>query len=99
MKSENTRVTFSIMLIIDLYHNSGIVVRELGSRSVHMRRPCFPLSIVFNRAGHAQWIVIINHKYMPVCNHKIVINLMLCLSNSAVVVTRYQTRRENISVG
>ena len=44
----------------------------------------FMLLIVSNRVEHAQSIVIINHKYMLMCNHKIIINIMLCLLNSAV---------------
>ena len=42
----------------------------------------FMLSIAINRAEHVYATVIINHKYMLVCNHKIVINIMLCLLNS-----------------
>ena len=42
----------------------------------------FMLSIAINRAEHVCAIVIIKHNYMLVCNHKIVINIMLCLLNS-----------------
>ena len=45
-------------------------------------RPCFMLSIAINRAEHACATVIIKHGYMLMCNHKIVINIMLCLLNS-----------------
>ena len=31
--------------------------------------------------------------YVNMCNHKIVINIMLCLVNSTVVEPRFQTRR------
>ena len=39
----------------------------------------FMLSIAINRAEHACATVIIKHNYMLMCNHKIVINIMLCL--------------------
>ena len=42
----------------------------------------FILSIAINRAEHVCAIVIIKHNYMLMCNHKIVINIMLCLLNS-----------------
>ena len=43
----------------------------------------FMLSIAINRAEHvcATVIVIIKHNYMLMCNHKIVIYIMLCLLN------------------
>ena len=37
---------------------------------------------VTKRVERAQSIVIIKHKYMLMCNHKIRINLMRCLKNS-----------------
>ena len=42
----------------------------------------FMLSIAINRAEHVCATVITKHNYMPMCNHKIVINIMLCLLNS-----------------
>ena len=42
----------------------------------------FMLSIAINRAEHVYAAVIIKHNYMLMCNHKIVINIMLCLLNS-----------------
>ena len=39
----------------------------------------FMLSITINRAEHVCATVIIKHNYMLMCNHKIVINIMLCL--------------------
>ena len=39
----------------------------------------FMLSIAINRAKHVCATVIIKHNYMLMCNHKIVINIMLCL--------------------
>ena len=42
----------------------------------------FMLSIAINRAEHVRATVIIKHNYMLMCNHKIVINIMLCLFNS-----------------
>ena len=42
----------------------------------------FMLSIAINRANHVCATVIIKHNYMLMCNHKIDINIMLCLLNS-----------------
>ena len=42
----------------------------------------FMLSIAINRAEHVCATVIIKHNCMLMCNHKIVINIMLCLLNS-----------------
>ena len=42
----------------------------------------FMLSIAINRAEHVCATVIVKHNYMLMCNHKIVINIMLCLLNS-----------------
>ena len=36
------------------------------------------------RVERAQFIVVIKHKYMLMCNHKIRINIMCCLRNSTV---------------
>ena len=52
----------------------------------------FTSSIVINRAEYARSLVIIKHKYILKCNHKIVINIMLCLLNSTVVESLFQTR-------
>ena len=58
----------------------------------------FTLWIVINRAELARnyqliikLLVIIKHKYMIICNYKIVINIMLCLLNSTVAEPRCQT--------
>ena len=40
------------------------------------------LSIAINRAKHVCATVIIEHNYFFMCNHKIVIDIMLCLLNS-----------------
>ena len=40
---------------------------------------CF---LAINRAEHVCATVIIKHNYMRMCNHKIVINIILCLLNS-----------------
>ena len=52
----------------------------------HCYRPIsqtvFMLSIAINRAEHVCATVIVKHNYMLMCNHKIVINIMLCLLNS-----------------
>ena len=42
----------------------------------------FMLPIAINRAEHVCAPVIIKHNYILMCNHKIVINIMLCLLNS-----------------
>ena len=42
----------------------------------------FILSIAINRAEHVCAIVIIKHNNMLNCNHKIILNIMLCLLNS-----------------
>ena len=42
----------------------------------------FMLSMAINRAEHVCATVIIKHNYMLMCNHKFVINIMLCLLNS-----------------
>ena len=42
----------------------------------------FMLSIAINRAEHVRATVIIKHNYMIMCNHKIAINLKMCLLNS-----------------
>ena len=42
----------------------------------------FMLSIAISRAEHVFATVIIEHNYMLMCIHKIVINIMLCLLNS-----------------
>ena len=39
---------------------------------------------VINRVERARSIVIVKHKYMLMCNHKIRINIMRCLRNSTV---------------
>ena len=40
------------------------------------------LSIAINKAEHVCATVIIKHNYMLMCDHKIVINIMLCFFNS-----------------
>ena len=42
----------------------------------------FMLSIAINRAEHVYATIIIKHNDMLMCNHKIVLNIMLCLLNS-----------------
>ena len=48
------------------------------------------LSIAINRAEDVCATVIIIHNYMLKCNHKIVINIMLCLLNT--VPDLYESR-------
>ena len=60
--------------------------RKTHQSMIHLDRPIsqtvFMLSIAINRAKHVCATVIIKHNYMLMCNHKIVINIMLCLLNS-----------------
>ena len=58
-------------------HNTG---RVYYSRP--FSQTMFMLSIAINRAEHVCAAVISKHNYMLMCNHKIVINIMLCLLNS-----------------
>ena len=58
-------------------HNTG---RVYYSRPFSLTM--FMLSIAINRAEHVCAAVISKHNYMLMCNHKIVINIMLCLLNS-----------------
>ena len=50
----------------------------------------FMLSIAINRVEHVCTTVSMVHSYMLMCNHKIVINIMLCLLYS----TRHNAYRE-----
>ena len=52
----------------------------------------FMLSIAINRAEHVCATVIIKHNYMLMCNHKIVINIMLCLLNNTGHKKIYKSR-------
>ena len=65
---------------------SNIFPIKLLSVNTNSDRPIsqtlFMLSIAINRAEHVCATVIIKHNYMLMCNHKIVINIMLCLLNS-----------------
>ena len=58
-------------------HNTG---RVYYSRP--FSQTMFMLSIAINRAEHVCAAVISKHNYMLMCDHKIVINIMLCLLNS-----------------
>ena len=49
---------------------------------------------VTKKVERARSIVIIKHKCMPMCNHKIHINIMCCLRNSAVTDLRFEAERE-----
>ena len=69
-KMRNLHEIMGFLLKIQLYFNRPI------SQTVFM------LSIAINRAEHVCATVIIEHNYMLMCNHKIVINIMLCLLNS-----------------
>ena len=62
------------------------VTRDCDDCIMNINRPIsqtvFMLSIAINRAEHVCASVIIKHNYMLMCNHKIIINIMLCLLNS-----------------
>ena len=45
---------------------------------------CAEVLTVINRVERALSIVIVKHKYMLMCNHKIRINITRCLRNSTV---------------
>ena len=57
------------------------------------------LSIAINRAEHECAAVIIKHNNMLKCNHKILINIMLCLlnSNGQSQITHVHIRDEHIN--
>ena len=61
-------------------------IRYKDQQGVQKSRPIsqtvFMLSIAINRAEHVCGTVVIKHNYMLMGNHKVVINIMLCLSNS-----------------
>ena len=65
--------TISIYIAIT---DLNIIINRPISQTVFM------LSIAINRAEQVYATVIIKHNYMLMCNHKIVINIMLCLLNS-----------------
>ena len=77
-------VHYTIFSVVKLHTNT---VRESHSCSgkkyaYASRTYCsllFMLSIAINRAEHVCATVIIKRNYMLMCNHKIVINIMLCL--------------------
>ena len=61
-------------------HLETIAIVTLLYRAIS--QTVFMLSIAINRAEHVYATVIIKYIYMLMCNHKIVINIMLCLLNS-----------------
>ena len=67
-------------------HGNISIIAYSVARQVTKYRPIsqtvFMLSTAINRAEHVCTTVIIKHNYMLMCNHKIVINIMLCLLNS-----------------
>ena len=62
--------------VIHLDHGSTIAIFEIEALRYEHAQTVFTLSVVINRAEHARFIVIIKHKYMLMCNHKIRINIM-----------------------
>ena len=75
-----------MLLVVWHMHPAQGVESYILMEKLHRYRPIsqtvFMLSIAINRAEHVCAIVIIQHNYMLMCNHKIVINIMLCLLNS-----------------
>ena len=66
-------------LYVPIVHNQSNLFKVLYRP---ISQTVFMLSIAINRAEHVCATVIIKHNYMLMCNHKIVINIMLCLLNS-----------------
>ena len=67
-----------------MHIGGGLFVMEVTNTThMHDNRPIsqtvFMLSIAINRAEQVCAIVIIKHNYMLMCNHKILLNIMLCL--------------------
>ena len=57
----------------------GVIMSEYNKA---ISQTVIMLSIAINRAEHVCTTVIIKYNYMLMCNHRIVINIMLCLLNS-----------------
>ena len=97
-KFSNTKIHVLLSLLFSMCLSHGylpstltkttivpIVKNKSGNLSDSNRpisQTVFMLSIAINRAEHVCATVIIKHNYMLMCNHKIVINIMLCLLNS-----------------
>ena len=65
------------------YANDTYIHTHTNSTYRPISQTMFMLSIAINRAEHVCATVIIKHNYiMLMCNHKLVINIMLCLLNS-----------------
>ena len=77
-------VNFSVSVSKHQSYKCSLVYRStlLAQRYRPISETVFMLSIAINRAEHVCDTVIIKHNYMLMCNHKIVINIMLCLLNS-----------------
>ena len=72
-------------MLSEIIHHIIISKYTLECTQLNYRRfsqTVFTLSIAINRAEHVCATVIIKHNYMLMCNHKIAINIMLCLCNS-----------------
>ena len=65
--------------------NSAVSSKLIYFAEFFVYRPtsqtAFMLSIAINGAEHVCATVIIKHNYMLMCNHKMFINIMLCLLN------------------
>ena len=64
------------------HHCYNALEHGIDLRHRPISQTVFILSIAINRAEHVCATVIIKHNYMLMSNHKIVINIMLCLLNS-----------------
>ena len=73
---------YDIYKIAGSNENTNTIERSQSCCYRPISQTVFMLSIAINRAEHVCATVIIKHNYMLMCNHKIVINIMLCLLNS-----------------
>ena len=78
MEMSNKKITV-ISLYNQLHNQLTVIVNESILHNRPISQTMFMLSIAINRAEHVCATVIIKHNYMLMCNHKIVINIMLCL--------------------
>ena len=67
-------------MIFETKRNHNVHIQCQTYRTIS--QTVFMLSIAINRAEHVCATVIIKDNYVLMCNHKIVINIMLCLLNS-----------------
>ena len=65
-------------------------LKSMTKNLFHRPCLCYQLQFAINRVEHVCTTVSMVHSYMLMCNHKIVINIMLCLLYS----TRHNAYRE-----